>query len=51
VALPDGRFDEAPNVVEPDQSLHAIDAAHPLPARALQGWDAVKAALDALRTN
>jgi uncharacterized protein len=51
VCLPDGRFDEAPNTVEPDASLRAFDAAHPLPARALQGWDAVKAAFDALRMN
>jgi hypothetical protein len=51
VFLPDGRFDEAPNTVEPDANLRAIDAAHPLPARAVQGWDAVKAALDHLRMN
>ena len=51
VALPDGRIDEAPNTVEADETLHAIDAAHPLPASALHGWDAVKAALDAARMN
>jgi dienelactone hydrolase len=51
VVLPDGRIDEAPNTVEPDETLHAIDAAHPLPARTLHGWDAVKAALDAARMN
>ena len=51
VGRPAGRFDEAPNTVEPDEDLHAIDAAHPLPARALHGWDAVKTALDALRMN
>ena len=51
VALPDGRIDEAPNTVEPDEALHAFDAAHPMPARALHGWDAVKAALDDARMN
>ena len=49
VGLPDGRLDESPNTVEPDGNLRAIDAAHPLPARALKGWDAVKANLDHLR--
>ena len=51
VRLPDGRFDEAANTVEPDASLRAIDAAHPMPARALQGWDAVNAELNSLRSN
>jgi uncharacterized protein len=51
LALPDGRIDEAPNTVEPDDALRAFDTAHPLPARALHGWDAVKAALDAARMN
>jgi uncharacterized protein len=37
VGLPDGRFDEAPNTVEPDEDLHAFDVAHPLPPLALQG--------------
>jgi hypothetical protein len=51
VALPDGRIDEAPNTIEPDETLHAFDTAHPMPVRALHGWDAVKAALDAARMN
>jgi uncharacterized protein len=49
VGLPDGRFDEAPNTIESDENLRAFDTAHPMPTRALKGWDAVKAALDALR--
>jgi dienelactone hydrolase len=51
VALPDGRIDEAPNTIEPDETLHAFDTSYPMPARALHGWDAVKAALDAVRMN
>jgi dienelactone hydrolase len=51
VALPEGRMDETPNTIEPDETLRAFDTAHPMPARALHGWDAVKAALDAARMN
>jgi uncharacterized protein len=51
VALPYGRVDESPNTVEPDDNLRAFDAVHPMPPRAVHGWNAVQAALDAARVN
>jgi uncharacterized protein len=49
ITLPDGRIDEAPNTMEPVEALRAFGAAHPLPERALKGWDAVMAALGTLQ--
>lgn len=43
----DGRIDESPNTIEPREAMLAFDAAHPLPANALQGWDTIMAALRA----
>jgi hypothetical protein len=44
-----GQVDEAPSTVLPRAELESFDAAHLLPASALQGWDAVLAELKALQ--
>ena len=48
VTTADGKIDETPNTVESAETMRAFDATHPMPERALQGWDAVMAAFDAL---
>jgi hypothetical protein len=49
VRLKNGHVDETPNAVLPRTDLESFDAAHLLPPKALQGWDAVLAALKALQ--
>jgi dienelactone hydrolase len=45
----DGSIDESPNVVEPPAALAAFDDAHPRPADALKGEEAILAALHKLQ--
>ena len=44
-----GTMDESANTIEPRQALEAYDAAHPLPADAPRGWNAVMAKLRSLQ--
>ena len=46
----DGRADETPNTVEAPETMRATDEAHPLPGKALKGWEAVRAELLSLRS-
>ena len=49
LAKADGSIDESPNVIEPAAALAAFDAAHPRPADALQGEEAILRALRKLQ--